>query len=176
MTKTRGSNRAAIDARRLKVQQYYLLAALGANEIATLLHVDDSTIRRDLEEMQESLKANVEAAQLWPIKKHVSLLEEILHQAGRIFLRPKEKRVIQTKDGLQEVEIDDSFRKLAALDRMFKVAESLARITSVSSQNSGQPQQEQEEKIACFINSLPTQLRNAIIAHLQEKTRLEQSP
>ena len=168
------NSRAEVDARRRKVQQLHLIAGLGPEEIARYLCVGTSTIYRDLEAIKESLRDQVAMELLWPIKKHVAMSEELMHQAGLIFLRPKEKQLKETKEGSEWVEVDDSLRKLAALDRMHKIGDSLAKL-SLAYKPKPEQAESHEKTVAGFINSLPKKLKDQVVEYLDGRTRPQEN-
>ena len=121
MARTKGSDWASITKRQRLVLRYFL-RGLGPEEIAASLHTDASTIYRDLEQIRTLIKEKVEVADLWPIRKHFAIVEELIRETFAIYHRPKERR----SDG--QGEIDDSFRKLAALGLLHKIVNSTGKL------------------------------------------------
>lgn len=99
----------------------YFLRGLSPEEIAASVQTHESTIYRDLEEIRVIIKEKVEAAELWPVKKHFLLLEELIRESFSIYHRPKEQR----RDGMV---VDDNFRKLAALGLLLKIINSAGKL------------------------------------------------
>lgn len=120
--KVKGSDKAAISQRQQKVMQYWI-RGVGPDSIANILKVDRKTIYRDVKVVEEQLSRRVEMAQLYTVQKAFAGLSEEWKEAWILFHRPKEKRTFKVGKELVTVEVDDSFRKLAALDRIHSVTE-----------------------------------------------------
>lgn len=110
-------------AKRQEQVLHYLVQGLGPDQIAPLLGVDRNTAYRDFQAVELQLNKRVEMAQLYTVQKAFAGLNEEWVKAWEVFNQPKEKRMVMMGDEVAEVELDDSFRKLHALNTIHKVTE-----------------------------------------------------
>jgi hypothetical protein len=176
---TRGG--AVGEARRRLVLRYYL-RGLGPEDIVRQRDITASraTIYNDLQVLREDIAKKIEAAKLWPIKRHVLLQEELMREAWIIFHRPKEKRIIGTGENAREIEIDDSFRRLFAIDRIHKISEHLAKLAfpeKAEDETTGIGQTADPVKAAVkVIEGLPIEQRDKIISYIRSQVIQEATP
>jgi hypothetical protein len=101
---------------------------MAPEAIAENLHVERTTVWRDVRAIQDRLSRRVELAELYTIQRAFVELEQEWNEAWIVYHRLRDKQQLKTKDGVVEVELDDSFRKLHALDRIHKVIELRCRL------------------------------------------------
>jgi predicted DNA-binding transcriptional regulator YafY len=115
--KNAGSDAASIAQRQRMVCRYYL-RGLGPAEIASRLGVSERTINRDVQQIELSFKQTIAVETLRTLRRAFAELAEFEHEVWAIFHRPTQSS-------------DDSFRKLAAMDRLLKVHEIKNRLAGL---------------------------------------------
>lgn len=161
---------AAVTLRQQKVLRYYL-RGLGPEEIARISGIGGSvaTIYNDVQELRALLAQKIEAKQLWPIKRHILLQEELMREAWVIYHRAKEKRLVGSGENQREVELDDSFRKLFSIDRIHHISVDLAKLAfpqTEPSQREG-PALDPVKVVVALMEGLPFEEREKAIAILR---------
>jgi len=151
MTRTLGSSEAAKQERHRRILALYV-RQMTPPEMAAQLKVKPRTIYRDLEELRYWLRQQNDRNQLYCLGEALALAKEILREGWIIFHRP------QTRDDNGRI-LDDTFRKLWALDRIMKAEQILERLAGFGTSKSIPPQpvieSMGEDEFASFIESLP---------------------
>jgi hypothetical protein len=163
---------ARVQARQRLVLRYYLIGT-GPDEIAARpgINASRATVYRDLEALRADISKKIEACKLWPIKRHVLLQEELMHQAWQIFYRPKEKRVVGKGKSAHEIELDDSFRRLFTIDRIHKISEHLAKLAYPSAEK-GEEERDSSDPVRValkLIEGLPLAQKDKIVTKLRSE-------
>ena len=122
MGKTKGSSKAAISHRQETVLQYWI-RGVGPDAISKTLHVDRHTIQRDIKTIETQLSRRVEMVQLYTVQKAFAELQEAWREAWILFHRPKDKQTVRLGGENVQIEVDDSFRKMQALDHIRKITQ-----------------------------------------------------
>ena len=176
-----GARGSAITARRQHLVLRYYLRGLGPEEIARQhdINASPATIYKDVQALQFDIAKKVEAAKLWPIKRHVLLQEELMREVWAIFHRPKETRTVGKGDEAQEIELDDSFRKLFSIDRLHKISTDLARLAfpqeTEPSQAAGSVL-DPVKVVVALMEGLPFEQREKAISILRQQIVQEAAP
>jgi hypothetical protein len=145
---------------------------LDAEEIARQVKVAPATVYRDLKAIRATIAVKLEAASLWPIKRHVLLQEELMREAWLIYHRPKEKRTIVAGKDMHEVEIDDSFRKLLALHRLHRISSDLAKLAFPQAQETHQEPLHGADPVKILvriIDELPFEQKEKVISAVRSE-------
>ena len=174
------ASRATIERRRRIVLRYYL-RGLGADQIARQPDVKASpaTIYKDVQGLQVDIAKKVEAAKLWPMKRHFLLQEELMREVWAIFHRPKEKQLVGSGENQREIELDDSFRKLFSIDRLHKISTDLAKLAFPQASESSQavgPALDPVKVVVALMEGLPFEEREKAITILRRQVVQEAAP
>lgn len=121
-----GSKRALITVRTRQenVLRYYL-RGVGYADISRLLNVPARTISRDIKEIDSRVRQQIELAELYTLRRAFMELGEEWRESWILYHRAKEK--VTREDGTV-IQLDDTFRKLAALDRVHRIIGERARL------------------------------------------------
>lgn len=130
LTRRKGSSNAEVAARQRKVLSCYL-KGFSSEEMAALLHVNARTIRRDLEELKVHIAQEVQAADLYSLRRAFLELEEEWREAWILYHRPTP----QGKHG----PVDDRIPKLLVLDRIIRLTEAKTKLAGLYAAAESQP-------------------------------------
>jgi hypothetical protein len=176
-----GKRGVAVAITRQRLVLRYYLRGLGPEQIARQpdIRAAPATIYRDIQALQVNIAKKVEAAKLWPIKRHFLLQEELMREVWGIFHRPKEKHLVGSGENQREIELDDSFRKLFSIDRLHKISTDLAKLAFPQvpelSQPAG-PVLDPVKVVVALMEGLPFEQREKAITILRKQVVQETAP
>ena len=176
-----GSRGIAVTSRRQRLVLRYYLRGLGPEEIARQRDINASprTIYKDVEALQADIAKKIEAAKLWPIKRHFFLQEELMREVWVIFHRPKEKHLVGSGENQREIELDDSFRRLFSIDRLHKISTDLAKLAFPQvpePSHAAGPVLDPVKVVVALMEGLPFEEREKVITILRRQVVQEAAP